>query len=158
MEIVRQQSGEKVAILSLKPWSNVVKLPIHRAWTISNDLMFQQKRGPYAESLKRTFPGVSTFSKTESVVLYFWVGKMKALEVLPKPLKDSYKQTNKQTERMNTVEFRFFEPPREMKFGLKSWKFQNSKACYKITPIYHLGLHWRLDYSQCHKLWDFIFP
>ena len=90
---------------------------------------------------------------------------MKALQVLPKPLKDSHKKkkTNKQTNRtyehtVNTVEFQFFEPPREMKFGLKSWKFQNSEACYRITPIYHLGLRWRLGYSQCDKLWDFIFP
>ena len=67
---------------------------------------------------------------------------MKALEVLPKPLKDSYKQTNKQTERMNTVEFRFFEPPREIKIGLKSRKFENSKACYRITPIWNLAGGW----------------
>ena len=77
---------------------------------------------------------------------------MKSLEVLPKPLKDCYKQTNKQTERMNTMKFRFFEPPMEMKVGLKSRKLQNSKACYRITPVYHLELGWRLDYSQCDKL------
>ena len=40
----------------------------------------------------------------------------------------------------------------EMKIGLKSRKFENSKACYRITPIYHLELGWRLDYSQCDKL------
>ena len=71
---------------------------------------------------------------------------MKALEALPKPLKDSYKQT---TERKNTVKVEF---SMEMKIGLISRKFENSKACYRITPIYHLELGWRLDYSQCDKL------
>ena len=128
LEIVRQQSREKFAVLSLKPWSDVVKIPIYLTWAISYDLMFQPKHGPYAESLKRAFPGFSTLLTNGASRFLFLKGKLKVLEALPKPLKNSYKQTNKQTERMNKMESRFFEPPREMKIGLKNRKFENSKV------------------------------
>ena len=68
------------------------------------------------------------YSQTEPAVFLFLKGKLKVLEAFPKPLKDSYKQTNKQTERMNTKESRFFERPREMKVGLKNRKFEDSKV------------------------------
>ena len=96
LEIVRQQSREKFAVLSLKPWSDVVKIPIYLTWAISNDLMFQPKHGPYAESLKRAFPGFSTLLTNGASRFLFLKGKLKVLEALPKPLKNSYKQTNKQ--------------------------------------------------------------
>ena len=87
--------------------------------------MFQPKHGPYAESLKRAFPGVSTLLTNGASRFLFLKRKLKVLlEALPKPLKDSYKQT----ERMNTMESRFFEPPREMKIGLKNQKLENSKV------------------------------
>lgn len=73
--------------------------------------MFQPKHGPYAESLKRAFPGFSTLLTNGASRFLFLKGKLKVLEALPKPLKNSYKQT----ERMNKMESRFFEPPREMK-------------------------------------------
>ena len=41
LEIVRKQSREKFAVLFLKPWSDVVKIPIYLTRAISNDLMFQ---------------------------------------------------------------------------------------------------------------------
>ena len=128
LEIVRQQSREKFPVLSLKPWSDVVKIPSYLTWAISYDLMFQPKHGPYAESLKRAFPGFSTLLTNGASRFLFLKGKLKVLEALPKPLKNSYKQTNKQTERMNKMESRFFEPPREMKIGLKNRKFENSKV------------------------------
>ena len=128
LEIVRQQSREKLAVLSLNPWSDEVKIPIHLTWAISNDLMFQPKHGPYAESLKRAFPGFSTLLTKGASRFLFLKGKLKVLEALPKPLKNSYKQTNKQTEPMNTMESRFFDPPREMKIGLKNRQFENSKV------------------------------
>ena len=87
--------------------------------------MFQPKHGPYAESLKSAFPGVSTLLTNGASRFLFLKRKLKVLlEALPKPLKDSYKQT----ERMNTMESRFFEPPREMKIGLKNQKLENSKV------------------------------
>ena len=57
--------------------------------------MFQQKHGTYAESLKRTFPGVSTFSKTESVVFLFLSGKNESFVSVAKSTK-GFLQTNKQ--------------------------------------------------------------
>ena len=83
--------------------------------------------GPYAESLKRAFPGVSTLLTNGASRFLFLKGKLRVLEALPKPLT--------QTERMNTMESRFFEPPREMKIGLKSRKFENSKVLYKNTYL-----------------------
>ena len=125
LEIVRQQRREKFAVLSLKPWSDVVKIPIYLTWAISNDLMFQPKHGPYAESLKRAFPGFSTLLTKGGSRFLFLKGKLKVLEALPKPLKNSYKQTNKQTNR--TYEYNgFFDPPREMKIVLKNRQFENS--------------------------------
>ena len=106
-------------------------------------MMFQPKHGPYAESLKRAFPGVSTLLTNGASRFLFLKGKLRVLEALPKPLT--------QTERMNTMESRFFEPPREMKIGLKSRKLENSKVLYK-TPIYHLELERRSGYSQSDKL------
>ena len=89
---------------------------------------FSQKHGPYAESLERAFPGVSTLLTNGASRFLFLKGKLKVLEAFPKPLKDSYKQTNKQTERMNTKESRFFERPREMKVGFNNRKFEDSKV------------------------------
>ena len=101
LEIVRQQSREKFAVLFLKPWRDVVKIPIYLTWAISNDLMFQPKQGPYAESLKRAFPGFSTLLTNGASRFLFLKGKLKVSEALPKPLKNSYKQTNKQTNKQN---------------------------------------------------------
>ena len=95
LEIVRQQSREKFPVLSLKPWSDVVKIPIYLTWAISYDLTFQPKHGPYAESLKRAFSGFSTLLTNGASRFLFLKGKLKVLEALPKPLKNSYKQTNR---------------------------------------------------------------
>ena len=57
---------------------------------------FSQKHGPYAESLERAFPGVSTLLTNGASRFLFLKGKLKVLEAFPKPLKDSYEQTNKQ--------------------------------------------------------------
>ena len=103
--------------------------------------MFQPKHGLYAESLKRAFPGVPTLLKNGVSRSLFLSGKNESFVSVAKATK-GFLQTNKQTERMNTVEFRFFEPPREIKIGLKSRKFENSKACYRITPIWNLAGGW----------------
>ena len=93
--------------------------------------MFQPKHGLYAKSLKRAFPGVSTLLKNGASRSLFLSGKYENFGSVAKATK-GFLQANKQTNR--TYEHsgirRFFEPPREIKIGLKSRKFENSKACF----------------------------
>ena len=128
LEIVRQQSREKFAVLSLKPWSDVVKIPIYLTWAISNDLMFQPKTWTI-----RWIPGKSLswclhFTHKRSQPFFIFEGKIESFGSVAKATKE-FLQTNKQTaEPMNTMESRFFDPPREMKIGLKNRQFENSKV------------------------------
>ena len=125
---LRDNSREEFAVLSLKPWSDVVKIPIYLTWTISNDLMFQPKTWTI-----RWIPGKSLswclhFTHKRSQPFFIFEGKTESFGSVSKATK-GFLQTNKQTERMNyTKESRFFERPREMKVGLKNRKFEDSKV------------------------------
>ena len=95
LEIVRQQSREKFAVLSVKPWSDVVKIPFYLTWAIRYDLMFQPKHGPYAESLKRAFPGFSTLLTNGASRFFIFEGKIESFGSVTKATKE-FLQTNKQ--------------------------------------------------------------
>ena len=142
---LRDNSREEFAVLSLKPWSAVVKIPIYLTWAISNDLMFQPKHGSYAESLKRAFPRVSTLLTNGASRFLFLKGKLKVLEAFPKPLKDSYKQTNKQN--------LWIQRNPDFSNVQGKWKLvlitgsSKTRRFYKKTPIYHLELGRRSSYS-----------
>ena len=107
--------------------------------------MFQPKHGLYAKSLKRAFPGVSTLLKNGASRSLFLSGKYENFGSVAKATKgflQANKQTNKQTNR--TYEHSgipiFRTSLREIKIGFKSRKFENSKACYRITPIWVVSL------------------
>ena len=125
---LRDNSREEFAVLSLKPWSAVVKIPIYLTWAISNDLMFQPKTWTI-----RWIPGKSLswclhFTHKRSQPFFIFEGKTESFGSVSKATK-GFLQKNKQTERMNyTKESRFFERPREMKVGLKNRKFEDSKV------------------------------
>ena len=85
---------------------------------------FSQKHGPYAESLERAFPGVSTLLTNGASCFFIFEGKIESFGSVSKATK-GFLQTNKQIERMNTKESRLFERPREMKVGLKNRKFED---------------------------------
>ena len=139
LEIVRKQSREKFAVLFLKPWSDVVKIPIYLTRAISNDLMFQ----PLKTWTIRWIPEKSLswflhFTHKRGQPFFLSEGKIESFGSVAKENKEflqTNKQTNKQTERMNKMESRFFEPPREMKIGLKNRKFENSKVLWKNTYL-----------------------
>ena len=123
----RDNSREEFAVLSLKPWSAVVKIPIYLTWAISNDLMFQPKTWTI-----RWIPGKSLswclhFTHKRSQPFFIFEGKIESFGSVSKATK-GFLRTNKQTERMNTKESRFFERPREMKVGFNNRKFEDSKV------------------------------
>ena len=70
---LRDNSREEFAVLSLKPWSDVVKIPIYLTWTISNDLMFQPINMDHTlNPWKEPFLVSPLYSQTEPAVFYFW--------------------------------------------------------------------------------------
>ena len=54
LEIARQWSREKFAILSLKPWL-YVRILIYRTWAISDDLIFQPKHDHWTHKRSQPF-------------------------------------------------------------------------------------------------------
>ena len=142
---LRDNSREEFAVLSVKPWSAVVKIPIYLTWAISNDLMFQPKTWTI-----RWIPGKSLswclhFTHKRSQPFFIFEGKLKVLEAFPKPLKDSYKQTNKQNV--------WIQRNPDFSNVQGKWKLvlitgsSKTRRFYKKTPIYHLELGRRSSYS-----------